>query len=291
MAAALLCLLIPGRFTRSFKNPFHLLAGMPWGVRATALRAGESVESQIRPAVPAERFEAAQRERAALEHQVVALDTQVKDLREQIAAISGWRERGLLADVRLLAARVCAGDAAGWRQSILIDRGHSDGVEVGDWVVSHAHFEADATGKVAPGELLVHECLLGQIAETSPLTSQVVLLTDSHRRTPTRVRIGRIEEGRLVGPEQDFVLYGQGQEKMSVPDVPAQLQRTGKVRAGDLVISSPALPRLPVSMVIGQVERIEPDEKNPLLAHLFVKPRLNARLAQRVYVVGAPATK
>lgn len=289
MAASVVLLLIPGRFVRPAKNPLQLLAAMQWAVHDNASAVEENVRTHVRPDVSGEEFEQLQRQRDLLENRLVATETQLAELQEAYGAVSGWRGRGLAAQVRLIRSRVVSADAVPWRESVQIDRGSSDGVEVGDWVVSHGVLPAGEDGKTADIDLLLNECLLGQVAETAPLTSRVILLTDPYLRPPTRVRVARIEAGRVVSPEEGLVLYGAGQSLMSVPDVPAALLEAGKVRVGDLVVSSRGDSRLPIAMVIGQVTKIERDTKNPLLCRLEVKPRLDTRSIRQVYVVDTSA--
>jgi len=113
----------------------------------------------------------------------------------------------------------------------------------------------------------------------------VILLSDPYLRPPTRVRVARLEAGRISGPEDGLVLYGAGGGAMTVPDVPASLCDAGKVRVGDLVITTRGEARLPIPMVVGRIERIDRDPKNPLLYRLSVRPRLDTRAIRQAYVV------
>lgn len=291
MAGSLLALLVPERFLRPLKNPLQLLAPMQWGVNAAVTRAADAVRDGVRPAVPAGELDKVEQERRALEHRVATLQAYADGLRQSVEALAGWRERGLAADVRLVRARVVSHDALGFRESVEVDRGSSDGVRAGDWVVSHGLLEAAAEAnrpadpKQFAVEVLLSECLLGQVLETTPFTSRVVLLSDTHRRPPTRVRVARVDGGALAGEAEDFDLHGAGGEAMTVPDVPIKLYETGKVRVGDLVVSSPREPKLPIPMVIGQVDRIVQDRDNPLLCHLHVTLRQHPDSLRQVYVL------
>jgi len=287
MAASLLALLIPGRYTRPLKNPLQLLAPMQWAVHGTAACAQQSASARIRPSVSAEKHEQLQYEKNALENRVASMGRQMEEMEQIIGAISGWRQRGLAANTCVIPARVVAGDSVGWRESIVVDRGSSDGVQVGDWVATHGSLSQVGDASRTAQVLLASECLLGRVVETSPLTSRVVLLSDGRQRQPTRVRVARVEENRLAGPSDDLTLYGLGNAKMSIPDVPAQLLETSKIREQDLVISSPTESRLPLAMVIGRIERIEKDRKNPLLLHVFVTPRADTSCLQQVYIISS----
>jgi cell shape-determining protein MreC len=289
MAASAICLLIPARITHPTKNPLQLLAALQWAVHDTAARTEESVRSHIRPAVPGEEFDRVDREREALQNRLVAMDARVVELQEALAAVSAWRGRGLSSSVDLILARVVSDDAVAYRESLKIDRGTSDGVEAGDWVVSHGFLPSAAGGQVAGAESLSNECLLGEVLDTTPLTSRVILLSDPARRPPARVRVVRVEAGRVTGPQEDFVLYGAGQGRMTVSDVRASLCEAGRVRVGDLIVSSPGEPKLPISMVIGEIDRIDRDARNPLLYRLSIKPRLDTRSIRQVYVVDTSA--
>lgn len=285
MAVSLIGLFIPGRLLRPAKNPLQLLAAMQWAVHDQASAVEEAVRTHVRTAVSGEEFDRVDRERAALENRLVAMEAQIAELQQALEAVSGWRARGLPSSTRLISARVVSADAIGWRESIQIDRGSSDGVAVGDWVVSHGFPPPAGGGDKPGGDRLSSECLLGQVAETAPLTSRVILLSDPYLRPPTRVRVARLEAGRISGPEDGLVLYGAGGGAMTVPDVPASLCDAGKVRVGDLVITTRGEARLPIPMVVGRIERIDRDPKNPLLYRLSVRPRLDTRAIRQAYVV------
>ncbi len=285
MVASAASLLIPSRFTHSAKNPLQLLAAMQWAVHDTAARTSDGVRAAIRPAVAPEEFDRVDRMREALQHQVAAMTDSIASLQNEIGALTGWRQRGLAEGVRMVPARVVAADARAWRESLLIDRGSSDGIEEGDWVVTHDYSAAPGGGERPAAEILKSECLLGRVTERTPLTSRVTLLTDTEFLPWIRVRIGRIERDRLSGTQEYFSLQGRGRGRMTVPDVPARLCGPEGIRTGDLVISSPGEPGLPLPMVIGVVDRIEPHANNPLLRNLMVSPRRPVRSVRRVYII------
>jgi cell shape-determining protein MreC len=289
MAASFVALFIPASFTSPLKNSLQLLAPIQWGLHSTASGAAETIREGVRSPVAPSRFDAVRSQRDALEHTVIAMDSELTQLRQSLAAVAGWRGRGLDPRIAVIPARVVAADSMASRDAIVIDRGTSDGVAVGDWVVSHGFVAPGVAGKQAAIDLLREECLLGQIVEATPLTSRLELLTDAFRRPPMRVRIARVEEDDLVGPVEDFALYGKGDGAMAIPDVPRQLHQAAKVRVGDLVISSPDEAGLPIAMVIGQIDRIEPDEKNPHLSHVFASPRIDTSTLRNVYVIHAGA--
>lgn len=288
MATSLLLMLVPERFTHPLKNPLQLLAPFQWAVHDTTATAIDAVRNRFRQPVSPAEYDRTEAARRALENRIVAIETELAETRRSLGAATGWRGRGLKPDVRLIPARVVSGDSVGWRESLLIDRGTSDGVEPGDWVVSHGDLPSAAQGRPVDAELLASECLLGRVTDTSPLTSRVVLLTDPKLEPPVLVRVARIEKGRLTVTETTFALTGAGDRHMAVTDVPVTSPDGWAMRPGDLVVSSPGEPRLPISVVIGQIQRIEPNPRNPLLCRLVVSPRRDGKTVRRVFVVDAP---
>ena len=266
---------------------------MQWGVHDTAARTAETVREYAQPVPSPEEYNRLAREREALRHEVTALAGVVSQLQQQVQAVAGFQKRGLLGAARLIPARVVSADAVAWRESIQIDRGADDGVRTGDWVVSCAFpsSSGESTRLDDAVQALLSQTLLGQVAETAPLTSRAVLLSDPYSQAGLRVRIARIERGRLVGPDSYFMLQGVGRGRMAVREVDARLLAGDQVRESDLVVSSPGDPRLPIAMVIGEVDRIDRHPKNPLLHDLTIRPRLDLRAVRQVYVVSTASEK
>ncbi len=288
MAASLACLIIPARFMRPIKNPLQPLAALQWAVHDTASRVAESLRTGAQRPISTEEYDRLAKERDELTGQVIRQGAELESLRQKVAALAGWRDRGLSSSVRPIPARVVSADAVTWRESLQLDRGSSDGVSVGDWVVSHQAGLAAGTGSTSDSgvEELAGECLLGQVAEVTPLTCRVILLSDAYLRPWVPVRIRRVAEGRLTGPDVNLLLQGVGQGRMAVRDVPARLcGGAGGIGPGDLVVSSPGDARLSISLVIGRIERIDPHPKNPQLCVLSVVPRVHTRSIREAYIL------
>lgn len=138
------------------------------------------------------------------------------------------RLRGLLALQQrggpVLAAPVIARPATGWWQQLLLGKGAWQGVRRGDVVV-------------APGGVL------GRVVSLTPSTAVVQLLTDSSSKVAVWVpRTG--EHGLLVG-------VGTSRPVLRF------LDRDARVRAGDLVTTSPASTLVPPNLTVGVVQRLD----------------------------------
>lgn len=121
-------------------------------------------------------------------------------------------------------APVIARPAQGWWQSLMLGKGSWQGLQAGDAVV-------------APGGLV------GRIAQTTPTTATVQLLTDPGSRVGVWVaRTG--EHGLLVG--------------LGTPrPVLRFLDRDASVRPGDLVTTSPASTLVPPNLTVGVIQRLD----------------------------------
>ncbi|MFQ6538557.1 MULTISPECIES: rod shape-determining protein MreC [Aphanothece] len=121
-------------------------------------------------------------------------------------------------------APVISRDAQGWWSQLVIGRGSLHGVTPGDAVV-------------APGGLI------GRVASVTPSTASVALLTDSSSRVG--VWIGRVQRHGL--------LVGGGTAR----PILRFIQKDLGVRAGDLVVTSPASTLVPPNLTVGVVQSVD----------------------------------
>ncbi|HPD47899.1 MAG TPA: rod shape-determining protein MreC [Anaerohalosphaeraceae bacterium] len=118
-------------------------------------------------------------------------------------------------------------------------------------------------------------CVIGSISEVSEAGATVQLVTDS--RHAMKVAIWR--KGR-----EDYVerrMVGDGKDGCKIPLV----SREYDVRVGDAVFAAPQQGLLDSPMVIGEVAAVKPDEKEPLLWDITIRPLFDRESLNRVGIV------
>lgn len=128
---------------------------------------------------------------------------------------------------RVLEARLLAVSTDSFTHQITINRGRSDGLFVGQLVL-------DAYG------------VLGQVIRVNPLSSQVLLINDSHSGVPIEV----VRSGIRAIAVGD--LYSGQLRLTNVP-------QTADVRVGDLLVTSGMGNNYPQGYPVGKVNRVKRD--------------------------------
>lgn len=288
LAASVLALLLPRDWTGGLISLVQVIVpfqdAVVTGVESVA-RAVGSDDGQV----PQARFEALERERAALEHQVAALSMRVSQLEEEVGVLAAtrlWEVDGqrIGARGRLIPARVITADLLPWRSSKLINAGTLQGVRRGSAVMSR-YFTIDrgeADGARDGMAILLKEAFVGVIdKQTGTHTSRVKLLSDVS--VEMKVRIGRFSETGFAALDRYFWLMGCG-GVMEIRDVEQRDIDDGVIKVGDTVLSDPAGGVLPAALTVGKVVDIRPDRDNPLLAILTVESPVDEDSLRRVYV-------
>jgi rod shape-determining protein MreC len=128
------------------------------------------------------------------------------------------------ADMRVMAAQILAVDTSDTRQIVVLDKGKRDGVYSGQPVL-------DAKG------------VMGQVVDVGPLTSTVLLISDSKSAVPIRNnRTG--ERAILVGTNS----IGE----LSLINLP----KTSSIHPGDILVTSGLGRRYPEGYPVGRVEQV-----------------------------------
>ncbi|USQ15195.1 rod shape-determining protein MreC [Legionella lytica] len=141
------------------------------------------------------------------------------------------------ADMRAMAAQILAVDTSNSRQIVVLNKGERDGVYVGQPIL-------DAKG------------VMGQIIDVGPLTSTVLLISDSMSAVPVRNnRTG--ERAILVGTNDIETLFL------------INLPKTSSIHPGDVLVTSGLDRRYPEGYPVGRV-----DEVNSLPGEDFVKVKV-----------------
>ncbi|MBS3983267.1 MAG: rod shape-determining protein MreC [Dethiobacter sp.] len=164
---------------------------------------------------------------------------------------------------QLIAAEVVARDPSGWFQTVSINKGSLHGVAENLAVVTS-------------------EGLVGSVLAVSPVTSQVLLLTDSRRAVSAMVQRSR-EPGTVGVVEANADLPGY----LRMINLP----RDANIQPGDTIISSGLGGIYPQGLVLGYVlEMVE--EELGLLRFALLRPAANFNRLEEVFVVvpgAAPA--
>lgn len=163
-----------------------------------------------------------------------------------------------LLDDRVIVSEVVGVSPDPYSHEVIINKGSSDGLEVGQAVL-------DAHG------------LMGQVVQTSQLTSRVLLVSDSSHGVPVEV----VRNGLRA------VLLGTGSsdtlDLMHVPD-------TADIREGDLLVSSGLAGRFPRGYPVAEVSQVSKDQGEPFVTiHARPKAQLNqSRLLLVVFPQNSP---
>lgn len=134
---------------------------------------------------------------------------------------------------------------------ITIDKGHLRDVRIG-------HAVTDSAG------------LLGQVVETSALTSRVLLITDSSHSVPVRVLRNDVRA----------IAAGDGDDGLVLKDIPSTLD----VRQGDRLVTSGLGGRFPPGYPVGEVTEVVYDP-GELFANATVRPSAALDRSRQVLVV------
>lgn len=128
------------------------------------------------------------------------------------------------ANMNAMAAQILAVDTSNSRQIVVLNKGKRDGVYVGQPIL-------DAKG------------VMGQIVDVGPLTSTVLLISDSKSAVP--VRNNRTGERAILVGTNDI-------ERLSLINLP----KTSSIHPGDVLVTSGLDRRYPEGYPVGRVERV-----------------------------------
>jgi len=276
MLLSVLVLLLPSRWSDALKNAGQLLvAPMDWLYGLSHDTAASL--SDLDPANNHARFD-----RQALLNELASQVALTEQLREENAGLRALRDGRLPPPPPLLPAKAVARDLVAWRDTVLLERGSSRGVNRKDWVASRFFVNQGHAARVEKGHVvLARECLLGRIEQVSPYMARVQLFSDidSHR---IEVRVGTMTEDGFAFVDYPCSLCGLGRGRMAIQDVPHRYVQdladrepgddARRIQVGDLVLSAPGRLGLPRPLVIGRITGLEENHKKRLVVSLLVEP-------------------
>lgn len=160
-----------------------------------------------------------------------------------------------LVDDRVIVGEVVSVSPDPFSHEVVINKGQRDGLSVGQAVL-------DAHG------------LMGQVVQTSQLTSRVLLVSDSSHAVPVEV----VRNGLRA------ILLGTGDpdtlDLVHVPD-------TADIREGDLLVSSGLGGRFPRGYPVAEVSRITKEPGEPFIS-IEAAPKAELNQSRLVLVVFSP---
>jgi hypothetical protein len=182
----------------------------------------------------------------------VTLEQEINQLQQKIQQLSGIRNRLPLEGVSLPLADIISIRINDTQANLTINRGADDGLALNQYILSD-------------------NCIIGAISELSSRTARVKLFTDPTSKI--KVKIGNLEVYRIM--------QGTGNLSAKVLD----LQTTHIVKAGDNVIACKEPGLLDVPMIIGTVAQCKPDDKNPIVWDITVRPACEIAQVENVAVL------
>jgi rod shape-determining protein MreC len=162
-------------------------------------------------------------ERAELQKQLLQERDRVKQL-EQLNTLTGWQTEH---NYQGVTARVVGRDAIEWFSTIIIDKGTTSGITRNQPVVTS-------------------DGLVGRVVLVTPISAQVLLITD--QRHGTGAIVVQTVENRLLG-----VVKGRGRDRCEI----AFFTTPDKIENGEAVITSGQDGIYPKGLLIGRVRKPE----------------------------------
>jgi len=295
MTASLVAMMLPAETLARLRGLSQPLGLPQWLMQTGSLEVHRTAMELISRNIPADRYRQLELERDALLNETATLRHQNTQLQTTIAELANVRRMGLPAHESLIPARVLAMDAVSGRDSMLVSKGDLQNVGKNDWVVSNLTVGAGThEGVEIQAHVLGHQCLIGWVDQTALLTSRVVLLSDklAGKSRPRRVLIGPADASSRPAQAQPdvFVLEPYGGGRMIIRDIPRRMVEAGQIQVGDLVTSAPDDTRLPIAVVIGPIDDLQPNRDKPICFDALVRHMIDPASLSEVIIVGSAQT-
>ncbi len=251
---AVIILLSPGLQ----KRPFHFigepvtsfLVRLQSGVTALTGGVGEAWRSYI-----AIVHTTKENEKLVIElQQIQAENLQLRDLALENIRLQELLEFKQTSTLELTAAKVVGRDPTNWYRTITINKGEKDGLRTGMGVITPAG-------------------IVGRIIKSTPVASQVLLLTDHNSSVAALVQRTR-DEGLVEGTE-----VGLARIKY--------LPILSEVGVGDVILASGLAGTFPKGLLIGQVTEVQKKEDG-LFQVAQIKPAVDFAKLEEVLVILRP---
>jgi cell shape-determining protein MreC len=302
LGACAVAIFLPGGLTRPLRGGFQLIAapGQRMGnfLRLAAAEQAERLGDASRRLT----VEQSRELRDELEaHKLLAarLRAQRDALAERLQQVTGLRNalwRGLPPDarqallgqiVRTVPAGLYGRDLAALRDVAVLEAGADRNIKPGRWVTTLRFVDQGRFTKmkqdlpVLATDRLGGAMLVGRIDQVYFGQSRVRLITDVESRIHARI-YHRLADGRYR-PGPTCLVIGAGGGRMEIPRM--AVDRKKPIQVGDLVMTRSGEPMLPPAVPIGTVCSARPQQDNPLLYEIEVRPHADLSRVNRVLIV------
>lgn len=222
--------------------PLHYLASLP-GTLAHKLKGRLAEEEELR-----RRNDSLRRDNLILKGRLQQLEAlQAENMRLRDLLGSSFK----IGD-RVLVAELVSVDLDPYRQQVLVNKGSSSGVFVGQPVL-----DADA--------------VMGQVVRVNPLTATVLLITDASHGLPVQVNRNGL---RTVAQGTGFINH------LELPHLP----KNADVRAGDLLVTSGLGGHFPPGYPVARVAEVRQEPGKPF-ATVVAEPTARLDRSREVLLV------
>ena len=172
--------------------------------------------------------------------------------RQKIAELSGLANRFVWKGAKFVSASVITSYLDALRGQLVIDRGQSDGLRAGQFVLGD-------------------DSIIGVISELGSRTARVILTTDPSAETA--VEFGNVD--------YRGVMRGLGDNGATIPLLPAKY----KIQEADIVYACKKPGFLDNAVITGIVSRCRRDDNDPLLWDIIIEPACEVDKLEKVVVV------
>jgi len=183
---------------------------------------------------------------------LVVLDEVLQE-NHRLRELVGFQERE---EMDLVDAKVVARDASGWFNTVTLNRGYQDGIEVEMSVVTP-------------------DGLTGMISSVSARSSQAILITNP--RFAASAMVQRSRDSGSLG-----IIEGQADDQPMLKMI--NLPPDANIQPGDTIVTSGMGGVFPKGLFVGEVEKVDVDQHG-LVKYAEVKSSVNVNRLEEVMIV------
>ncbi len=176
-----------------------------------------------------------------LENHAANLRAELDDTHKKLETLARLRDRFAFETAAFVVADIITLSIDAGRQELIINRGRAEGVNKGQYVL---------------GE----NSVIGTISDVSTGTAKVILVTDTTSRLPVKIAASDVYIR--------WKMQGNGKGGTSIRMLPQK----HKIKKDDIVYADKKPGFLDTPVIVGQIKSYRPDEENPLLWDITVKP-------------------
>jgi cell shape-determining protein MreC len=244
MLAGSIFLFAPQNITNKFQFAFARIFRWPLSI-SRSISLSTHAYQPMTDVVP-------RREYNQLQNHLANVIEQLNLVHEDVEKLTGMRARLPLQGASLVPADVIRVSIAGSRSELIINRGQSDGLAEGQFVLGD-------------------NSIVGTICDVDYREARVRLFTDPAYRI----------EVKIAGLNIDRVMQGSGSNSAKIPMV----SRKHKVRVGDKVFARKKPGLLDAPIIIATVAQCKKDDEKPLLWDITVEPACDFQILEDVAVI------